>query len=243
MPWSRISLRVLCLEDDPVKSSVVRRWLVEEGHVAHSFMRGTDAIRAVERESFDLAILDWSVGDRSGEEVLRWIRQRQPEMRVLFAAPYDDEQQIVHVLEMGADDYLLKPLRRADFVARVAVLGRLTRRPARAEQTMELPPYRIDLEAHAVYLNDREATLTPRLASLAILLFRKHGELVSRAQMYEQVWGLREALNTRSVDTHVSRLRTALELDGRHGWRLSSVYQHGYRLERRSGAHHGGEAA
>jgi DNA-binding response OmpR family regulator len=72
------------------------------------------------------------------------------------------------------------------------------------------------------------------MAGLAMLLFQKHGELVSRAEMYEQVWGMRETLNTRSVDTHVSRLRIALELDGRHGWKLASIYQHGYRLERRA---------
>jgi two-component system response regulator RegX3 len=243
VPAGRLSLRILLLEDHPPHSSLARDWLAEEGHVVHAFARGRDAIKAIERESFDLAILDWMVADSSGEEVLRWIRQRRAEMRVLFATSHENQDQIVRVLEMGADDYLVKPLRRAEFLARVMVADRLMPRPARAVQAFDLPPYRIDAEGHAIYLNGSEVRLTPRLVSVAILLFRRHGELVSRAEMYEQVWGIREALATRSVDTHVSRLRTLLELDGRHGWKLTSIYQHGYRLEHRSGAQAGGRAA
>jgi two-component system, OmpR family, response regulator RegX3 len=243
VPGSRVALRVLYLEEEPFEASLPQHWLVEEGHVVHAFARGREAIKAIERESFDLAILDAMVPDRSAEEVLRWIRQRRPEMRVLFATSHEDEHQIVRTLEMGADDYVVKPLRRAEFLARVSVAGRLMPRPARAVQALDLPPYRIDAEGHAIYLEGREVRLTPRLMSLAALLFRKRGALVSRAEIYELVWGIREALNTRSVDTHVSRLRTLLELDGRHGWKLTSIYQHGYRLEHRPGMQAGGRAA
>ena len=97
---------------------------------------------------------------------------------------------------------------------------------------IEAPPYRVLPESGRVELDGKPVKMTPRMAAVAVALFRKMGELVSRAYLYEQAWGRREQLDTRTVDTHISRLRTALELDGRHGWRLVSVYQHGYRLEK-----------
>jgi DNA-binding response OmpR family regulator len=77
--------------------------------------------------------------------------------------------------------------------------------------------------------------MTPRMTDVALLFFRKRGELVPRAQILEEVWGSRAQVETRTVDTHVSRVRHALELDGRHGWRLAAIYQHGYRLEEAPG--------
>jgi DNA-binding response OmpR family regulator len=110
----------------------------------------------------------------------------------------------------------------------------LARRVAGRESDADIdaPPYRVRPAANRVELNGMEVKMTPRMAQVAIALFRKRGELVSRAYLYEVVWGRRERLDTRTVDTHISRVRTALELDGRHGWRLGTVYQHGYRLER-----------
>jgi DNA-binding response OmpR family regulator len=224
-------LRILYLEDEPVQAELARRWLESEGHFVQAHARGGDAIKAVERDSFDVAILDWMVPDISGEEVLRWIRRRRPDMPVLFATSQDDEKEIVHILELGADDYLVKPLRRAEFVTRVKALGRRLRAPAEARGVLELPPYRIDPVGRTVHKGGREIKMTPRMADLAMLLFSKRGELVSRAEIYQQVWGHLEQQETRTVDTHVSRLRSALELDGTQGWKLVSIYQHGYRME------------
>lgn len=224
-------MRILYLEDEPVQSELAQRWLKDEGHVVQAYALGSEAIKAVERDSFDIAILDWMVPDISGEEVLRWIRQRRASLPVLFATSQDNEHEIVHILELGADDYLVKPLRRAEFVTRVKALGRRLRSQAQAKGPIDLGVYRVDNAGRTVHLAGQEVKMTPRMVDLALLLFAKRGELVSRTEIYEQLWGHREKLQTRTVDTHASRLRSALRLDGRHGLKLVSVYQHGYRLE------------
>ena len=226
-------MRILYLDDDPLQLKLARAWLEEQGHTVIACAKGADAIKAVERDSFDLAILDWMVPDVSGEEVLRWIRSRGHGIPVMFATSNDSEEEVVHILDLGADDYLVKPLRPREFLARIEALSRRLGAGTPAErEAVELGPYRLDSRTRTISVDGRPVKMTPRMVAVASILFRKAGELVSRAHLYEQAWGRREQLDTRTVDTHVSRLRSALELDGRHGWRLASVYQHGYRLEK-----------
>jgi two-component system response regulator RegX3 len=226
-----VSVRILYLDDDRFQLDLVRAWLESEGHAVVCCTTGDQAIKAIERDAFDVAILDWHVPGTSGEEVLRWIRMRRHGIPVMFATSRDTEEEIVHILGLGADDYLVKPLRRLEFLARLSALARRTG-ARESDEVIEAPPYRVLPDAGAVELHGRPVKMTPRMVGVAVALFRKCGELVSRAYLYEQVWGRREHLDTRTVDTHISRLRSALELDGRHGWKLTSVYQHGYRLEK-----------
>ena len=222
-------MRILHLDDDRLQLDLVRQWTEPAGHVVHGCTSGTEALKAIERETFDMSVLDWMVPDLSGEEVLRWIRARHPAMPVIFATSNGGEAEVAHILSIGADDYLVKPLRRLEFLARLDALARRSS-PAPAQE-LEAPPYLLDVRRRKIALDGREVEVSPRMFDLALLLFRKRGELVSRAHIYEHVWARRDAPQTRTVDTHVSRLRVALELDGRHGWRLASVYQLGYRLE------------
>ena len=225
-------MRILLLEDDPLQLELAQSWLEGNGHSVTATSSGDAALKALERDSFDLAIFDWMVPGLSGQELLRWVRKRQKRLPVMFATARDDELEVATVLNLGADDYVVKPLRRLEFLARVDALGRRAGLlGANADDPFDIGPYHVDPRRRAISLAGRAIKMTPRMAEVALLLFRKRGELVSRAELYEQVWGQREALDSRTVDTHVSRLRQALELDGRHGWRLSSVYHHGYRLE------------
>ena len=94
-----------------------------------------------------------------------------------------------------------------------------------------VPPYEIDTQRRRVTLAGTPIKLTDREFDLAVFVFRRHGRIVSRETLLEQVWKLSSAVTTRTVDTHMSRLRKKLKLNGEHGWRLTAVYQHGYRLE------------
>ena len=227
----RPRLRVALLEDDPDQLALERRWLEAAGHICHGFARSAELLAAIGRESFDVYVLDWMVPDLSGEAVLEWIRQKLPQrVPVMFATARDEEAEIVEILSLGADDYLVKPLRHGEFVARVEALGRRQAAAAGARGE-KVGPYAIDTGSRTVKLDGRPVELTPRLYEIARILFEKRETLVSRGYLYEQVWGRALESGTRTVDTHVSRLRRALELDGRHGWRLTSIYQHGYRLE------------
>ena len=93
----------------------MRTWLTAAGHVCHWETRGTNFTRLLSRETFDVAVMDWQLPDRSGEEVLQWIRATLPnQMPVIFVTSRDSEADVAHILERGADDYLVKPVRKLE---------------------------------------------------------------------------------------------------------------------------------
>ena len=96
---------------------------------------------------------------------------------------------------------------------------------------IELRPYVVDAKRRRVSIDGRDIDLTQREFDLASFLFRRHGRVISRDALLENVWNLSAAVSTRTVDTHISRLRKKLALNGQNGWRLAAIYQHGYRLE------------
>lgn len=222
-------MKILHLDDDRFILDLARDWLEGAGHEVKGCESGEAAVKVIQERAFDLAILDRSVPDVPGEEVLRWIRNHQPRLPVIFATSTDNEDEIARILNLGADDYIVKPLRRVEFLARVTAVAR--RAGIDGGDTIEEPPYRVSLRERSITLDGNPVRLTPRLFDLAHLLFSRRGELVTRPQIYLQVWGHGDSSESRTVDTHMSRLRHLLELDGRHGWRLVSVYQHGYRLD------------
>jgi two-component system response regulator RegX3 len=225
-------MRVLYMEDDPIQLEIVQKWLVVNGHSVLGVADADAATAAMMRDTFDLVVLDWMVPRGSGQDVLNWIRSREITVPILFATSCEGEFEIAGILQLGADDYLVKPLRRVEFVARVEALGRragVFGMGIRGGWT--LGPYTIDARRESVSISGKPVRMTRRLTKLAIYLFRRCNMDVSRAQLYEEVWQHKEELYTRTLDTHICRLRQLLELDGRHGVRLASVYQTGYRLE------------
>jgi DNA-binding response OmpR family regulator len=150
---------------------------------------------------------------------------------VLFTTARDAEADIVQALKAGADDYLVKPLRKQELLARVEALGRRARPKPRAAEHLKVAEFDVDVDRRVVTRHGAEMDLTQKDFDLAVFLFRNVGNLVSRGHILESVWGRTSDLNTRTVDTHVSRLRSKLGLVPENGWKLSAVYQHGYRLE------------
>ena len=227
-------LRIAILEDDPDQAEIVSLWLKDAGYTVTSFLESAKFLRAVRRDSFDIYILDWIVPELSGIEVLRKLRgELNDNTPVIVATVKDKEQSIVRALEAGADDYLVKPMRRGELLARVAAILRRSGIGISPDNTFEAEPYRLDINNQVVILNGEEITLTNREFGLAVLLFRNAGKLLSRSHILEAIWGIDyNNVSTRTVDTHVSRLRKKLRLNEDTGWKLISVYQHGYRVER-----------
>ena len=223
-------MRILYLEDDPFQRELAKGWLEAAGHSVQCAGDGAAAIRSIERDSFDLAVLDWQVPAPSGLHVLRWIRQRGLGMPVMFVTSHCDEVDAVTALGSGADDYVAKPVKRPEFLARIAALGRRAGVDREDGRALEVPPYRLDVKTAAIWVSGEPVRLKPREAQLALLLFRKRGEVISRNEIVETVWGKREQLASRTVDTHMSRVRKLLRLDGSLGWKLEAVYLRGYRL-------------
>jgi two-component system response regulator RegX3 len=226
-------MRIALLEDDREQILLLRGWMEGAGHSLHAYERGGDFVREVARESFDVFLLDWMIPDKSGMEVLDWVRANIKErVPVLFVTARDAEEDIVSVLQAGAYDYMVKPLRKAELIARINAVARRAR-PV-ADAVAEYGEYRIDSARRSISRRGEEIELTQKDFDLAVFLFHNLGRLLSRGHIFEAVWGQSTEINTRTIDTHVSRLRTRLGLTPENGWRLGAVYQHGYRLEQLS---------
>lgn len=226
-------MRIALLEDDRDQILLLRGWLEGAGHSLHAYERGGDFLREVTRESFDVFLLDWMIPDKSGMEVLAWVRANIKErVPVLFVTARDAEEDIVSVLQAGADDYMVKPLRKAELLARINAVARRARGADTPEPFVDYGEYRIDSVRRRISRLGQDVELTQKDFDLAVFLFHNLGRLLSRGHIFEAVWGQSAEINTRTIDTHVSRLRTRLGLNPENGWRLGAIYQHGYRLER-----------
>src|SRR5471032_2854832 len=227
-------MRIALLEDHQDQVDLVCAWLKADGHVCHAFLQGKDLVREAQRETFDLFLLDWEVPGMSGAEVLVWIRANITEpVPVLFVTARQREEHILHALSSGADDYMVKPLGKLELLARMDALARRIRASLRQrEHVLEYGRLSVDCLSRKVKLDGREVTMTQKDYELAVFLLRNIGRLLSRGHILEAVCGQYAEINTRTVDTHVSRIRGKLGLTSENGWRLSAVYQHGYRLER-----------
>lgn len=227
-------MRVAILEDDPDQAAIVSLWLRDAEHTVCRCEDAAGFLRAVRRESFDMYVLDWMLPDLSGIEVLNKLRTEMEDFTpVIIATAKDDEQSIVRGLESGADDYLVKPIRRGELVARVAAVLRRAAGGTTDQESLDASPYEFDLGAKTARLEGEAIALTNREFALAVLLFRNAGKMLSRGHILEVIWGIENAaVSTRTVDTHMSRLRKKLDLRKENGWTLSAIYQHGYRLEK-----------
>jgi len=220
------------LEDDLDQQAFIEQCLLAAGHQVALFTRASELRRATQQETFDFLIIDWRLPDSDGMDVVAHLRQhdgwRGP---ILFITASQGEDNVVQALEQGADDFLAKPLRPKELIARVSALGRRSGYATPHPATAYPDTFNLNTEEHFISVAGQSVDLTEREYRLAALFFSKIGELISRAHLLELVWGIKGDISTRTVDTHVSRLRRKLELDGRHGLRLRSVYQSGYRME------------
>jgi two-component system, OmpR family, response regulator RegX3 len=225
-------MRVAYLEDDSDQAALILRWLQAAGHTCHHFDRGRALLRSLQRESFDLYLLDWHLPDIDGMEVLKAVRERAPKVPIIFATARDRDDDVARVLLAGADDYIAKPVREVELLARIQAVARRAQGADAAESRIEAPPFVLHRSSRTVERDGRDIDVTDKEFDLALFLFLNAGKVVSRAHLLEAVWGKRADTNTRTVDTHMSRLRSKLGLNSEHGWQLASVHQFGYRLER-----------
>jgi DNA-binding response OmpR family regulator len=226
-------LRIALVEDDANLAEVIQLWLQEAGYECQVVREGKRLIRELSRYSIDLIILDWMLPDTDGIELLRWIRQHVDwPIPVLFVTGKDAEADIVRALNEGADDYMSKPVQRRELLARIDALRRRSLPQDETQRMLDFGRYKIDLDTRTVLFDDGPVELTQKEFDLVLFLFRGAGRVLARGHILESVWGRSPEVNTRTVDTHISRIRRKLQLGPESGWQLKAVYQHGYRLER-----------
>ncbi len=224
-------MRIAVLEDDESQRDWMNSFLIALGHVSHSFATAEALLRELRRENFDLLVLDWNLPDMSGLEVARWVRANiKARVPILFVTCHVDESDLVEALKAGADDYMCKPVRVPELLARLHALLRRAY-PDQTGDVLASGDYVFDQKAKTLTVKGELVELKHREYELAYLLFSRLGELLSRKYLQESVWGGQADAVSRTLDTHISRLRVKLDLRPENGYRLSSVYSLGYRLE------------
>jgi DNA-binding response OmpR family regulator len=229
------------IEDDPIQAELFTAMILASGMQALAY----ESVQAFRRrngaESVDVLLLDWNLPRVSGIDLLQSMQHVSgPRLPVILLTARSDERDLVYGLQAGADDYIIKPPRPAELAARVKVAYRRAH-PQMHKSTGWADPFDIDLQNRLVRLNGDALNLTEREFDLLVFMFARSERVVSRDILLAEVWKLPSRTNTRSVDTHVSRLRRKAGLDGTSGWSLSSIYQTGYRLSRGSGQTRVGE--
>ncbi len=226
-------MHIALLEDDEDQSTLVQAWIEDAGHKCVVFSSGKEITMSLLRESYDLLILDWLVPDMNGLEVLKWVRDTIDwRIPILFITQRDAEENVVEALQGGADDYMSKPVKRAEMLARIDSISRRNQSVSTDDENLEFAPYVLNRNARTVKLNGENIEVTRKEFELTLFFFKNAGRVLSRGYILETVWGRSAEVNTRTVDTHISRLRRKLAIGPENTWKLTSIYQHGYRLEK-----------
>ncbi len=225
-------MHIAILEVDYALARKVRDWLLEGAHSCRLYTSAGAFITEAKGENFDLLLLDWELPDSPGIEILEWLRDRMDwHVPVMLITNQVTEEDLVLALNKGADDYLIKPISRSLLLAHISVLERRSQMLAKDLNTLKFGCFTLVQSEKKVLLNGRSVTLTDKEYQLTLMLFTNKGRLLSRSHLLASIWGVNTDVATRTLDTHVSRLRKKLRLVPENGWRLKSVYQQGYRLE------------
>ena len=260
-------MRVAILEDDAIQLAALTKVLQShlavgtEPVICHPYLQGEALKRALRYETFDLLILDWNLPDLDGTDLLHWVRQFQDsQVPVIMLTSRASERDVVRALQLGADDFVVKPYKPLELCARAK---RLLERPIKAAKPLGKPAAeRSNFEAFGAWVFDRvnssvwlpgslpaelladlpepraltayaqhTTRLSDRELRLALTFFRNAGRPLSRGHLLECLGYSAAELSTRTLDSHVYRLRVKLALNEKNGVKLQTVYGQGYRLE------------
>jgi len=219
--------KILVVEDDRVINQAVADRLTAEGYDVVQAYDGPEAVARFGESEPDLVLLDVMLPGFDGHEVCRRIQAGRP-VPVLMLTARDDEADVLVGLAVGADDYVTKPFRMRELVARVAALLRRVDRAAvlATRAQTEVGDLRLDAGARRVWVGSDEVHLTPTEFDLLLCLAAAPGVVLTREHLYAEVWGWAGASGTRTVDSHVKALRAKIGAD-----RVRTVHGVGYALE------------
>ena len=223
-------MRLLIVEDEPKTGDYLRQGLTEAGFVADLARNGLDGLHLAASGDYDLAILDVMLPGLDGWQLLARLREQGHNLPVLFLTARDDVADRVRGLELGADDYLVKPFAFSELLARLRTLMR--RGKAKEPELLKLADLELDPLRRRAVRGGRRIDLTAKEFALLALLLRRQGEVLSRALIASQVWDMNFDSDTNVVDVAIKRLRT--KVDEPFAERLiHTVRGMGYVLERR----------
>ncbi|MFK7730632.1 MAG: response regulator transcription factor [Pseudomonadales bacterium] len=225
-------MRICLLEDDLAQAELVVGWLRDAGYTVDHKPNSREFLQQMKENSYDLAVLDWEVPGMSGVDVLEHLRNAlEWNGMVLFTTQRDSEADVARALHAGADDYLVKPLRKEEMLARLIALARRSGTQTMAD-VIDIGPISLNRKTQEISVAGEAVKLTAKDFQLARYMIEHTGKLVSRDQLLKSIWGINETVNTRTVDVHMSRIRRKLGITPEMGYRIKTIYQYGYRLEK-----------
>lgn len=218
--------KILVVDDDPAISEMLTIVLSAEGFDTVAVTDGALAVETAQREHPDLILLDLMLPGMNGIDICRSIRQESAVPIIMLTAKTDTVD-VVLGLESGADDYVNKPFKAKELVARIR--ARLRRTDDEPAETLEVGDLSIDVPAHTVKRGEEEISLTPLEFDLLLELARKPQQVFTREELLGKVWGYRHASDTRLVNVHVQRLRAKIEKDPENPQIVLTVRGVGYK--------------
>ena len=222
--------KILIADDDPIVHESLKIYMQAEGFEVVDVYDGDSALAALD-SSISLCVLDIMMPGKSGVEVCREIRKSSQVPIVMLTAKGEEVDKIVG-LELGADDYIVKPFSR-EVIARIKAILRRTEKnegEAAEKNVIRHNGLVIDLNSYTVLLRNQPVVCTPKEIEILYLLASHPGQVFTRDTLLSQVWGYDFAGETRTVDTHIKRLRAKLDSTGL-GWSIKTIYGVGYKFE------------
>lgn len=218
--------KILVVDDDPAISEMLTLVLETEGFAPIAVTDGALAVPAFQEHQPDLILLDLMLPGMNGVDICRSIR-RESAVPIVMLTAKTDTVDVVLGLESGADDYITKPFKPKELIARIR--ARLRRTEEETPELIEVGDIQIDVAEHTVTRDGEEISLTPLEFDLLLEMARKPGQVFSREELLETVWGYRHASDTRLVNVHVQRLRAKVEHDPEEPHIILTVRGVGYK--------------
>ncbi|MFZ5597309.1 MAG: response regulator transcription factor [Bacillota bacterium] len=224
---------VLVVDDEVKIRELVRDYLLREGYGVEEAGNGMEARERMKSHSYDLIILDLMMPGENGLDLCREIRKTSDVPIIMLTARGDEIDRVIG-LELGADDYMVKPFSPREMVARVKAILRRARKNNQCERNnslIELEGLVIDDSERRVSVNGEEISLTPKEYDLLAIMARNPGRVLTREQLLQQVWGYDFYGEARTVDTHITRLREKLSRVLGDRQLIATVWGVGYKFE------------
>jgi len=225
--------RILVIEDEPSLSMAIRDELQFEGFEASVVEDGVQGLDRILKDAPDLVVLDLMLPGKSGFEICREVRRQGVNTPVIMLTARAQEVDRVRGLELGADDYVVKPFSLAELVARIRAVLRRSQTLSRTEgapEILQLGDLRLDVRKQEAFKSGRKIELTHKEFQLLEFLLRHPGEVISRDEFLDRLWGGDVYVTHRNVDTHIASLRKKIEDDAEQPRYILSVRGAGYKL-------------
>ena len=226
-----MSQTILIVDDERRMVSLLQSYLIQEGYRVVTAYNGREALEVADKENPDLVVLDIMMPEMNGYDFMHVHRAEKDTPIIMLTAKVEDDDKIVG-LELGADDYVTKPFKPRELMARVRNVLRRAGKNKPAGETLKVLDLSLDRETREVLVAGRSADLTPSEFDLLAALMSTPGKVFSRLDLLDVIQGVRYEGYERTIDTHIKNLRAKIESDPRKPKYVETVYGVGYRLRK-----------